>query len=171
VAPAKLNAIKNDVQNGYLQVFRNVRHLVAANVLAAQAVAVGDMLWLDTSAAEPAADFTWDTNLATTQASFVNAFLGIAVEAKAVTGSNQRVLVDISPFSTYYMTCTSETHEIGDTLGPKKASGNALVTTALVKSTAASSNARCVSRDASASTKVLVRFQSAYWGHNAAGSQ
>jgi hypothetical protein len=167
----KLTALKNDIQRGYINVFRNERVLVSAVVDNDTVVAVGDMLYLDTGKVLPAASFTWDTDLATTQASFINSFLGIAVEAHAATTADEKILVDISPNSHYYYTCASATYEVGALAGPDKASGNALLSSTLEAAVATSSCARVVQRLASAGTKVVVRFQSAYWGHNAAASQ
>jgi hypothetical protein len=136
------------------------------------AINAGDALYLDTDDAKPASSEAWDTNLATTQANFVNHFLGIAqADHAANSGAVTDFPVDISPFSVYELDCASETHEMGDTLGMDKAAGNALLQSTLEKAVAASGCFRCVKRDASAATKVYVRMQSAYWGVNAAGSQ
>jgi hypothetical protein len=136
------------------------------------AISAGDALYLDTDDAKPASSETWDTNLATTQANFVNHFLGIAqADHAANSGALTDFPVDISPTAVYEMDCASETHEIGDPVGMDKASGNALLASTLEKAVAASSCFRCVRRDASAATRVYVRMQSAYWGVNAAGSQ
>lgn len=136
------------------------------------AISAGDALYLDTDDAKPASSETWDTNLATTQANFVNHFLGIAqADHAANSGAVTDFPVDIGPNSVYELDCASEAHEIGDTLGMDKAGGNALLQSTLEKATAASACFRCVRRDASAATKVYVRMQSAYWGVNAAGSQ
>lgn len=146
--------------------------LVHVAVDSATEIAAGDALFLDTDDAKPAADFTWDTDLATTQAAFVNKFLGIAqADHPANSGAVTNFPVDISPMSVYEMTCASQTHELGDTLGPDKASGNALISSALEKAVAASSCFRAMRRDASANDKVYVRMQSAYWGANDAGKQ
>jgi hypothetical protein len=136
------------------------------------AISAGDAVYLDTDDAKPASSQTWDTNLATTQAAFVDHFLGIAQSDHAAnSGAVTDFPVDISPMSVYEMDCASETHEVGDPLGMDKASGNALLPSTLEKATAASSSFRCVKRDAAASTVVYVRMQSAYWGQNAAGQQ
>jgi hypothetical protein len=156
----------------------NARHrygeqfIVHVAVDSTTAIQAGDALFLDTDDAKPASSETWNTNLATTQANFVNHFLGIAqADHPANGGAVTNFPVDIGPNSVYEMDCASETHEIGDTLGIDKDTGNALLPSTLEKAVAASSCFRCVRRDASASTKVYVRLQSAYWGENAAGSQ
>lgn len=135
-------------------------------------ISAGDLLFLDTDDAKPAGSFTWTTDLATTQANFANQFLGVAMaDHPAGSGAVVRFPVDISPLAVYEMDCTSQTHEVGDTLGPKKAAGNALLAGTLEKAVAASSCGRCVRRNPSAQDKVYVRFQSAYWGVNDAARQ
>lgn len=167
----KYQGLLNDLQAAVIKVYVNNRILVSVNAASGTTVAIGDLVYLATGSVLPAASFTWDTDLATTQAAFTNSFMGIATQAKTTTGAAKQILVDISPNSFYYLACTSEVHEVGDTLGPKKASGNALVNSTLVKSVATSSVARCVQRDSSAATHVLVNFQSAYYGANAAAQQ
>ena len=146
--------------------------IIHAAVDSATAISAGDAVYLDTDDAKPASSFTWDTNLATTQAAFVDKFLGVALaDHTANSGAVTDFPVDISPFSVYELDCASETHEIGDPLGMDKASGNALLASTLEEAVAASSSFRCVRRDPSAATVIYVRMQSAYWGQNAAGQQ
>jgi len=146
--------------------------LVRVAVDSATAINAGDAVYLDTDDAKPASSETWNTDLATTQANFVNHFLGIAQSDHAAnSGAVTDFPVDISPFAVYEMDCASETHEIGDPIGMDKASGNALLPSTLEKAVAASSCFRCVRRDVSAATRVYVRMQSAYWGVNDATRQ
>ncbi len=138
----------------------------------ATAINAGDVLYLDTDDAKPASSEVWDTNLATTQANFVNHFLGIALADHAAnSGAVTDFPVDISPMAVYEMDCASETHEVGDMLGMDKAGGNALLPSTLEKAVAASSCFRCLRRDVAASTRIYVRMQSAYWGVNDATRQ
>jgi hypothetical protein len=134
---------------------------------------MGDLLFLDTDDAKPASSETWNTDLATTQNNFNNHFLGIAMADHAAnSGAVLDFPIDISPTAVYEMDCDSETHEIGDMLTPVKATGNALVANKVKKtSTAAGACARCMRRDPSAKTTVMVRLQSAYWGINDATRQ
>lgn len=148
------------------------QHILHVAVDSATAINAGDAVYLDTDDAKPASSETWSVDLATTQANFVNHFLGIAqADHAANSGAVTNFPVDISPLAVYEMDCASETHEIGDTLGMDKASSSNLLASTLEKAVAASSCFRCVRRDASAATKVYVRMQSAYWGENAAGQQ
>jgi hypothetical protein len=146
--------------------------IVRVAVDSATAINAGDPVYLDTDDAKPASSETWTTDLATTQANFVNHFLGIAqADHAANSGAVTDFPVDVSPFSVYEMDCASEAHEIGDTLGIDKAAGNALLPSTLEKAVAASSAFRAVKRDPSAATRVYVRMQSAYWGVNDATRQ
>lgn len=147
--------------------------IVRAAVDSGTEIANGDLLILDTDDAKPASSQAWDTDLATTLGAFNNHFLGIAqADHPAGSGASLDFPVDISPMAVYEMDCDSETHEVGDMMTPVKASGNALLPAKLKKTTtAASACARCIRRDPLAQTRVMVRFQSAYWGVNDAGKQ
>lgn len=139
----------------------------------ASEIAMGDLVYLDTDDAKPAGSETWSTDLVTTQSNFNNHFLGIALADHAAgSGAVLDFPVDISPLSVYEMDCDSEAHEVGDMITPVKATGNALLPDKVKKTTTAAAGCgRCVRRDPTAQTRVMVRFQSAYWGINAAGSQ
>jgi hypothetical protein len=147
--------------------------LIRVAVDSATAIQAGDLLFLDSGEAKPAAAETWDTDLATTQANFNNHFLGIAqADHEAGSGDLSDFPVDISPMAVYEMDCESEEHEVGDLLAPAKAAGNALVSSTLKKAgSAAAGCGRCVRRNPVARDRVYVRFQSAYWGVNDAGRQ
>jgi len=80
-------------------------------------IEAGDLVWLDTNDAKPAADFTWTTDLATTQAAFAAVFLGVAHQSSAG-GETADISVDLSPFSIYEFDVDSDTYELGDLMGP-----------------------------------------------------
>ena len=147
--------------------------IIRAAVDSATAIVMGDLVYLDTDDVKPASSQAWDTDLATTQTNFVNHFLGIALaDHPAGSGNVLDFPVDISPESVYEMDCNEEAHEIGDLLTPIKATGNALVANTVKKTTTAAVGcARCTRRDPVASTTVMVRIQSAYWGVNDAARQ
>ncbi len=146
--------------------------MVQAAVDSATAINAGDAVFLDTDDVKPASSEAWTGVLATTQENFVNHFLGIALaDHPANSGAVTDFPVDISPMAVYEMDCASETHEVGDTLGMDKASGNNLLPSTLEKAAAASSCFRCLRRNAAASTRIYVRMQSAYWGVNDATRQ
>jgi hypothetical protein len=113
----------------------------------------------------------WNTNLATTQADFTNIFMGIALSAKAGATAGKLVQVDISPNSFREVPCTSETHDVVEYISMAKDTGNNLLSGTYVKAVAASSPFRIRRKDTAAATKVLVSWQSAYYGFNAQGSQ
>src|SRR5690606_12803092 len=136
------------------------RQLVKAAVDSATVIEIGDMVWLDTDDVKPAADFTWDTDLETTQAAFAVQFLGIAVESSAA-GDTAPISVDVSPVSVYEYDVASATYEIGTPLGPN-GTGSALKDQELVAADAALSIARAVERKTAASTALRVQFASAY---------
>lgn len=130
------------------------------NVASATVIAKGDMLWNNSGEVKPASDFTWDTNLATTQASFVNLFVGIAVESSAA-GSTEPVSVDMDPTSVWEYDQASATVVNGAAVGPAKASGNALENQKVVGSTGTSSCGR-VFQGGTSLTRVQCTFASAY---------
>lgn len=113
-----------------------------------------------------ASDETWDTNLATTQAAFVAKFLGVTDQLKQanvarIPGNMQDNIIRVVSDGLYMVPCTSTTYVIGDTLGPSKAAGNALVDTSFEKAAAASSCFRVVKGSGGANaTEVLCRVMS-----------
>jgi hypothetical protein len=145
------------------------RKLVRGRVDSATVIEIGDMVWLDTDDVKPASDFTWNSNLATTQGDFAAKFLGIASE-KSANGDTDPISVDVSEHAIYEFTVASATYEIGDDLGPDDdttPSPDELMDQQLVGTSAATSAiARSHEYKASASTKLLVSFYSAYYGSN-----
>lgn len=166
-------ALQKDLDSGKAELLVYNRFLVSVVAATSPAIAVGDAVIYVTSTdlVSPAASTTWNTDLATTQADFTNIFLGIAATAKGAGVASQKVLVDISPFSVREFTCTSETHNLDELLSMKKDTGNALLSSTLVKAVAASSPFRVRRVDGSAATKVLASWHSAFWGNNAQGAQ
>ena len=155
----------------------NLRHrsgpqlLVKCAVDSAQVIDIGDMVWLNTDDVRPATAFTWDTDLATTQASFAEKFIGIAQEESA-SGETDEISVDISPLAVYEMALASATAEVGDPLGPDQTgtgSSATLMDQQLESAVAGSSVARCVKRNAAAATSIEVTFASAYFADNTNG--
>jgi hypothetical protein len=146
--------------------------IVHAAVDSATAISAGDAVYLDGDDVKPASSEPWTGDLATTQANFVNHFLGIAqADHPANSGAVTDFPVDISPLAVYELDCASEAHELGDTLGLDKAAGNNLLASTLKKTLAAGSCFRCVRRDPVATTRVYVTMQSAYFGVNDAARQ
>lgn len=160
-----------DAGNCSILVYR--KQLLSLPAATTPAIAVGDpVIWVDANSnVEPAASTVWNTNLATTQADFTNIFLGIAMTSKAGATASKVVQVDISPETVREFTCSSETHDVDEMMSVAKDTGNALLTSTLVKAVAASSPFRIRRKDGSAATKVLCSWHSAYYGNNAAGAQ
>lgn len=130
-------------------------------VASATVIAIGDMVWSNSGEVKPNADYTWDTNLATTQGTHAAAFVGIALTPSAA-GETNNVQVDVSPESVYEVDMASATIDIGTPVGPAKASGNALENQKVVAATATSCIGRAASDHQSATTRVLVTFASAF---------
>lgn len=84
-------------------------------------IEAGDLVWLDGDDAKPAADFPWDTNLATTQAAFAAVFLGVAHQ-QSQAGDTEPISVDVGPHSVYEFDVASAAYELGDALGPDESS-------------------------------------------------
>lgn len=130
----------------------------------ASVIEIGDMLWLDTNDLKPASAFTWDTDLATTQAAFVNKFVGIAVHQSA-SGDTDPLDADISADSVYEFAVASGTYELGGLLGPDAyttPSPDQLHDQILETAVTTSACAIAQERAASAVTKLRVKFASAY---------
>ena len=146
------------------------QQFVEVAVATATVIYIGDMVYLDTSnnVVKPASDYTWNTDLATTQASFAAFFLGIAGDQSAV-GDTDKVKVDISPLAVYEMDCPSGTFEGDETLGPDQTgsgSSATLMAQQLEEATSTSAIARVRQTYASATTMVKVSFASAYGMNN-----
>lgn len=89
----------------------------------ATVIEIGDMLWQDTDDVKPASDYTWDTDLKTTRTQFAEDFVGVAFDASA---SGETDDIAVYTRGTFVFECAAATFEIGDGVGPAKASGNAL---------------------------------------------
>ena len=89
-------------------------------------IQVGDLV-ANQSGATPAASFTWDTDLATTQTAFAAAFLGVAASRSRAASTDARdlsVLVDQT--GVIECDCTSANYTVGQLVGPAKDTGNNL---------------------------------------------
>lgn len=106
--------------------FRNgIRFLVQCPVVAATEIAAGDLLFIENGKALPASDFTWSTDLETTQADFVAAFLGVAYSSSAA-GETDPVSVDISPLAFYEVETTAVINTLASFVGPAEGETGAL---------------------------------------------
>lgn len=104
---------------------------VVAPVLTAQAVAVGDLVGLSSGNVVRAEDETWITDTATTQANFVQKFLGASGQVKVagtarVPANSEDNVIRVAVDGVYEFDCASATFKVGDLVGPAKATGDAL---------------------------------------------
>ena len=135
--------------------------LIKASVEAASLIEPGDLVYLDGSNARPASEFTWDTNLATTQAAFADVFLGVAHERSA-DGDTDAVSVDISPHSVYEFDLDAASYTLGDLLGPDEASSSLMTQQLEAVATAAAAIARLVELTSGTVSTARVTFASAF---------
>lgn len=147
---------------------RGQMNLIPFPVDSSSVIAAGDLVFVysSTGQVKRAADITWNSDTATTQADFVNVFAGVAYE-KSDSGDTNDILVDVSSDSVYAYPCDSATFKAGAPIGPAKASGNALESQKVVEAAAVTSACgRTVESKTSAVTEIRVSFASAYHAHN-----
>ena len=96
--------------------------LIKVRVDSSTVIEAGDMLYLDGDDVKPSGMYAWDTDLATTQASFAALFLGIAHQSSG-SGDTDAVSVDVSPNSVYEFDAAAGVYEVGDLVGPDENSG------------------------------------------------
>jgi len=135
--------------------------LIKASVDSGSAIEPGDLLYLDSGTARPASEFTWDTDLATTQAAFADAFLGIAHERSEV-GETEPISVDISPQAIYEFDLDASSYTLGDLLGPDEATSTLMTQQLEAVGTTARAIARLVEITSGFVSKARVTFASAY---------
>ena len=124
-------------------------------------IEAGDLVWLDTNDAKPASDFTWTTDLATTQGNFAAVFLGVAHQSSAA-GETADISVDLSPFSVYEFDVDSATYELGGLLGPDNVSTDLTNQRLTTVASGALAIARAAEYKAAAATTLRVQFASAF---------
>lgn len=134
-------------------------HKVRVN--SATVIEAGDLVWLDTDDVKPASDFTWTTDLATTQGNFAAVFLGVAHQSSAV-GETADVSVDLSPLSVYEFDVDSATYEVGGLLGPDNLSAALTSQRLTTVGSGALAIARAAEYKAAAATALRVQFASAF---------
>lgn len=101
---------------------------------------IGDLVAYDSGLAVPGADWTWDTNLATTQTNFAAAFLGHCFQFKAagsaqVYGNSTSGTIGVSSTGTFEADVDEETtFSLGEFVGlAKNTSSNNLVSQVVAK--------------------------------------
>jgi len=134
-------------------------------IATAQAVDIGDVVGISSGTLVRASDTTWNTSLAQTQADFRALFLGVAGQAKdnataQIRGNSIANRCRVDSDGTYLFNTASASYNVGDLVGPAKASGNALLNDT-VASVAALDKAICyVFEITDTATTVKVRIQS-----------
>jgi hypothetical protein len=120
----------------------------------ATVIEIGDMLWLDTDDVKPASDYTWDTNIATTQRAFAKVFVGVAADRSA---SGDTDLLQVNMAGVHEFACASAAHELEDYVAPANSGSSTLVNQTVVKVTDPTlAIAKVAQREASATTTVKV---------------
>jgi len=130
-------------------------------VEATSVVEPGDLIYLDETVIRPAREITWNVDLATTQQSFANAFVGIAHEQSA-NGDDDPLSVDVSATSIYEFDVTSSTFEFGNALGPEGGASVLLDQQLAFVGTNAQAVARAMEFTDQMVTRLRVSFASAY---------
>jgi hypothetical protein len=125
-------------------------------------IEAGDLVFLDSDDVKPASDFTWDTNLATTQAAFAAAFLGIAHQQSA-DGDTDDISVDLSPHAVYEFDAAPAAYEVGDALGPDEDSSTLMDQQLEAVGSDGLGIARAVEYKPAGSSLVRVTFASAFY--------
>lgn len=115
----------------------NATNPVVAPVATDKAIQVGDLVALSSGSAISALDFTWTTNLATTQENFASAFLGVSGQLKRedialVYGNSVDNQIRVDCSGIYAGTYTGGALLVGDFVGPTSVS-NVLQPQSLVK--------------------------------------
>ena len=120
----------------------NTTNPVMAEVDTTSAIALGDLVAQVSGEVISAADFTWTTDLATTQGNFTTAFLGLSGQTKLadvakIYGNSVANQIRIDCSGIYEGDYTGSALVIGDYVGPSSAA-NVLLPQSLVKVATAS---------------------------------
>lgn len=121
------------------QYIREAVNNIVAPVATAKLVNINDLCALVAGEVVPAVDFTWTSNLATTQTNFAAAFLGNSVQYKPanqayVFGNGSDNLITVSTSGTFQADLdTTTTLAVGDFVGMAKDTGNNLLSQVVSK--------------------------------------
>jgi hypothetical protein len=126
----------------------------------ATVIEIGDMVYLDTDDAKPAASQTDQGTKMSNQQLFHDSFAGVAMQASP-SGETQPIRVATS--GVFEFDCVSTTLEVGDLMGPdENGAGTALLNGTVIEvSNANGAVGRCAKRLNPAGTRVLVDIVSA----------
>jgi hypothetical protein len=160
-----LNALANNI----IRVTVNSRMVYYAPVANATAFNVGDICYWDNTPkqAKPAAAFTFTTDLPTTQTNFALQFLGICLDKKLAADGQTTLRFDTSPLSCFDQPIAAGTaYKIGQSFGPAKDVGNALLSNKIAACVNGSASFRLVADCSTTDTSVLVAPGSAFFPDN-----
>jgi len=124
-------------------------------------IAAGDLVYLDDDVVKPASDFPWDTDLATTQAAFADAFIGVAHQSSA-DGETDDISVDLCPLAVYQFDVASGTYEVGDMLAPDESSSQLMSQQLEIVADATLAIAFAAEYQANPATQLRTSFASAF---------
>jgi hypothetical protein len=130
-----------------------------------KAVDTGSLVGISSGTLVNASDETWDTNLATTQVNFVARFLGVAGQTKdnataQIRGNSIANRCRVDTDGTFLFATASASYNVGDIVGPAKASGNALLNDTVASVAALDKAIGYVVEKTTSATTVKVRLQS-----------
>lgn len=137
-------------------------HLHKLRVDAGTVLDAGDMVFLDSDDVKPASDFTWTTDLPSTQSAFAASFLGITHQQSAG-GDSDDVSVDLSPHSVYEFDVSPATYEVGDALGPDELSSALMNQQLEAVASGTLAIARAAEYKAASASTLRVTFASAFY--------
>ncbi len=130
---------------------------VLYRVDSAQEIAIGDLVWQDSDAAE-AADQISAGSLINMQDAFVDNFIGVAMQRSR---SGDTAVIRVATTGTFEFICASATFTEADRVGVSGTSGVALVNQTVIAVSAVVSAIGVVPKAyATATTKVLVQINS-----------
>ncbi len=130
---------------------------IQARVDSDTVIEIGDLLYLDTDDAKPAADFPWAGSLAATQAAFQSQFLGVATQRSGV-GQTEDIRVATSGVFDFPVTRASLNE--GAKLAVAKAAGDSLLSQQVVEATSSAGTIGTAVRGGIDQTIARLRIQS-----------
>jgi hypothetical protein len=132
---------------------------VVAAVDTASEIAIGDLLYLDTSSAKPASSQADQGTKTANQQLFADKFLGVAMQRSPAGDGNP---IRVATTGVFEYDCASGTFELGDLVGvDENTAGNALLAQQVAKVAASKyAVARVAKRVPAAASSVLVDIRS-----------
>jgi hypothetical protein len=131
---------------------------VSVAVDSATVIEIGELVYVAAGKALPANSLAWDTNLATTQESFHDAFLGVALER---TRAGETDPISVGTEGVYKYPCASAAYALGALVGPAGIGTTSLNANSLASvATPNLAVGRVHEAVPSGSTSILVRIES-----------